>query len=893
MAKINDIKQAVDIVEVVDAYGIQLRPKGQEFVGLCPFHADSKPSLNVNRKKQVFLCPVCDTKGDVFDFVMQKEGCTIQEAAERLQGKQYTQHVQQNIKRGAAQEWVQVQPTAAPGQIVHHQHGRPAVVWQYVDEAGKLLGLICRFNTEGGKEIIPYTYRKNEAGRTAWMFRGFDRPRPLYALQAIAAQKTKIVILTEGEKTADAAQRLFPKAVVSCWQGGAKAYSAANWLPLKGRKVIMWPDADAPGIEAMRGAAQLLAEKGITTDVKIVLPPDGVAKGWDLWDAEAEGWDAERAKAWALANLHDPADTALNRYHNAAAEAQNLALVAISAAHQAVTPPAQEKAAEVQPKQDSAANNRYFEVLGFVKDGTSQKFAFYVKAAKIVVQYGAAGLASKSNLLTLAPMDYWEYEYPSAKRGGGFNLDMAIQVMISIANSRGVFGARLLRGRGAWYDEGRIVLHLGGHLNVQGMPVPLGEIRSRYVYEAGEAMDIITTNPLETAKAVRLMEVARLLNWDRDINAYLLVGWCVIAPFCGALRWRPHIWLTGGAGTGKSWVFREIIRRLLGSACLAVQSETSEAGLRQMLGSDAIPVVFDEAEGETRHALERMEHVLALMRAASTSDGGIVAKGTAFGRGQTFETRSCFACASINSPVTLQADRTRVTNLVLTEPDPETKAGRWAKLQELYATVITEEFVHGLHARTLRLLPTILKNADVFGAAAAALLGQQRIGDQLGGMLAGAYSLHRTDEVDYQTAMEFIQGKDWREEITIQDTKDEFHLLATLAEKLVRVDGMDGGTAERNLGELVRIAAGLELDSRMTLDAAQTRLKRIGFKIEKDFLMVSTTSESMRAWMRDTAWAKNYHRTLARLEGAEMVASARFASGIQSRAVKVPLTYFK
>ena len=52
-----------------------------------------------------------------------------------------------------------------------------------------------------------------------WQWRGFDKPRPLYNLPAVAARPKATVIVVEGEKTADAAGRLFPHAVATTWQG--------------------------------------------------------------------------------------------------------------------------------------------------------------------------------------------------------------------------------------------------------------------------------------------------------------------------------------------------------------------------------------------------------------------------------------------------------------------------------------------------------------------------------------------------------------------------------------------------------------------------------------------------------------------------------------------------
>ena len=59
------IREAVDIVDLVGSY-MALRRAGKGFVGLCPWHDDSRPSLQVNPERQTYRCWVCDVGGDVF-----------------------------------------------------------------------------------------------------------------------------------------------------------------------------------------------------------------------------------------------------------------------------------------------------------------------------------------------------------------------------------------------------------------------------------------------------------------------------------------------------------------------------------------------------------------------------------------------------------------------------------------------------------------------------------------------------------------------------------------------------------------------------------------------------------------------------------------------------------
>jgi DNA primase len=77
------VRQAVDIVDLVGSY-VQLRRQGRNFVALCPWHDDSRPSLQVNAERQSFKCWVCDIGGDVFSFVMKAEGIEFREALEML-----------------------------------------------------------------------------------------------------------------------------------------------------------------------------------------------------------------------------------------------------------------------------------------------------------------------------------------------------------------------------------------------------------------------------------------------------------------------------------------------------------------------------------------------------------------------------------------------------------------------------------------------------------------------------------------------------------------------------------------------------------------------------------------------------------------------------------------
>ncbi|MCL5279703.1 MAG: DNA primase [Planctomycetes bacterium] len=82
-AAINRVQQANDIVDVIGEH-VSLKKTGRELIGLCPFHEDHRPSMNVNPVKQIFKCFACGAGGDVLKFIQMREGLTFPQAIERL-----------------------------------------------------------------------------------------------------------------------------------------------------------------------------------------------------------------------------------------------------------------------------------------------------------------------------------------------------------------------------------------------------------------------------------------------------------------------------------------------------------------------------------------------------------------------------------------------------------------------------------------------------------------------------------------------------------------------------------------------------------------------------------------------------------------------------------------
>lgn len=77
------VQQATDIVRLIGEQ-VALRPKGKEFAGLCPFHDDKNPSMQVSPAKQIYKCFSCGAGGDAYSFVMNYHKMSFPEAIKHL-----------------------------------------------------------------------------------------------------------------------------------------------------------------------------------------------------------------------------------------------------------------------------------------------------------------------------------------------------------------------------------------------------------------------------------------------------------------------------------------------------------------------------------------------------------------------------------------------------------------------------------------------------------------------------------------------------------------------------------------------------------------------------------------------------------------------------------------
>jgi len=181
----------------------------------------------------------------------------------------------------------------------HIDYGEPSVKYTYRDESGDVLFFVCRYDPAGErKQFIPFSY--TSAGN--WVRKMWPAPRPLFGLELLSGdygkRGEKSIMIVEGEKAAIAARMLVGDNYdVVTWHGGGNAVDKADWSPIYGKRILIWPDADEPGRMCALKLAGILVDK--VKSVKILNLPETMFDGWDAADAISEGWTWDKFKLWA------------------------------------------------------------------------------------------------------------------------------------------------------------------------------------------------------------------------------------------------------------------------------------------------------------------------------------------------------------------------------------------------------------------------------------------------------------------------------------------------------------------------------------------------------------------------------------------------------------------
>lgn len=697
--------------------------------------------------------------------------------------------------------------------------------WAYHDPAGNIIAYVVRFDTPTGKDIIPLRYIDGK-----WKWKGWAKPakNPLFNQHKLAARPGDAVLVVEGEKTAQAAEKLFPELVVTTAQGGAKKFPFADWSPIDGRDLILWPDADRSGRSAMEYLkARFPKARMVDTS--------GLPDKWDLADPVPDGV--------SLRGLLDGSAS--------------------------------------QPAQVIVDERIPYRPLGHDEDGFHY-LSFRTGRVETIRDIEHTEL----RLQCLAPDSHWTQRGYYQERGTGVDWKAVAKLLMEQQFAQGTYDPDMIRGRGCWLEGTTIVYHAGNALIVDGQRKGLEEHKTRWIYPARPAISIDVSNPLTAQEIEPFVELCDLLPWRSPGTGWMLSSICFLAPVCGALDWRPSAWLKGVSGSGKSWTQANVISRTIGP-CVNALSTTSAAGIRQALGLDALPVLFDECEAKDPTSVQRIAGVLELLRQASSETGGSIYKGTPSGTANKYKTRSIFIFSSIASAAVESADESRIAQLEYRKRQDEGGRQDFARVKKIAETTVSQpDWCLRLNAAAILKAPLIRDSAMVFLQAITEVCGDARKGQQYGTLAAGRWAMLHSAVPTMEEAKTWASTMDWENlGAGSQTDSDQSRATDVLLQARCELIDNDGRPHRLSVGEALDIYFRNDDREGFALDA----LMRMGIHPMRSTQTVDIAdrhSDLARIFER-TQFCGKWREYFSRLDGA--VASFFRPRGSKVlRAIRIP-----
>lgn len=796
-----------------------------------------------------------NTGGDLIDLIVGMRGCSKREAAEeivRMSGRfvEDNRPARATAKKEKQRDKFPPQIPAPESSLkslnsaigadwARERYGDPVKGWTYRNADGGIVFCTVRYEKRKddgtvAKDVVPFYYATDGHWHNG---SPLESGRPLFKLDQVArADRSVPILVVEGEKCASVD---VPGYLVVTWSQGTASVSKTDWAPLEGRDVIIWPDADnqfdkygklipwneQPGMKAATAIAKRLPGSRVLD----VSEKAKIKNGWDIADAVAEGVDPVAFIAGAL-------------------------------------PPV------------SGDSGRPDDGLPFVVLGHDSAAHYFMRRDSRIIFQVSRGSFNAIKALEIAPMSFWAIDF-SSKTDGIRAVDI-YDYLVGLSVSAGSFDQTKVRGAGVWRDKDGIVLNDGQRLILpDGTVRGYDENRSEYTYIRSAVRFGAMAGPESTDDDGRaLEELFKAQSWTDPAMAPLAMGWSLIAPFGGMLKWRPHIWITGRKGSGKSYMLENLIAPLCGPFAHRGSGKDTEAGIRRSLNMDARPVILDEMEPKSAKAREKIGSLLDLARNASSDGSGVITiGGGADGGAVTFVIRSCFAFASVQVPDEDAAVASRIIRMELrAEID---QAAKFRRCAELYSDCMQDP---GRFTRRIyRALPRILSDVEWIRSAYLGIFGEQRRVDQVAPLLAAAWAAQSSETIqDSDNGREWVARWIGRLAATAgESVEDEDAVIRHLISAQVRND--DGKTrtvAEWMIGANANGDEGNEgeLLSRNGIRLMEYNGKRI--------VAISIDNQHVRRILSGTAYESGYGAQLRRNKLCVLESKVvRFACG-QSRA---------
>ena len=494
---------------------------------------------------------------------------------------------------------------------------------------------------------------------------------------------------------------------------------------------------------------------------------------------------------------------------------------------------------------------------------------------------------TENMLKTVCGVDWCEFYYtdPLPEKGQNpFDYKGLTAIIMKACQDKGLYKQSRERRLGVWPAADGKGLRINGRelWQEQGKCLHRGLIDGD-IYPAGGDIGFGPDTPLASQKEVnRILLAFNSLEYRQDLVPEMMLGWFACSVTAAALKRRPHIYLTGEAGIGKTTILN-LMRNLLGPLAYTATGPQSMASFYQSLNNTTRAVILDEFEADSASRSNRDTLEIARQSySLSVEDGGIQ-RGSVSGGPKSYRFFSPFFAAGVLPARLDEADRSR---WVVVEATGQRK--------DLASSNLTEEEARNLGARlaatVIRRWSLVQESLQTLREAVMISGGDGRIADTVGPLLAGYWTLVSDKPASLDDALTLVGLANIEQRIEQREEKDKFRCLEVLLTKVYSLPVVEGNYLAQVSLSLAEAFQKICANPTNCLEL-QNRLAQLGLRVSykddawKVFIANSPDHQELRKIFRGTKWQNGgWSMTLRRLAGGEE--STQRLSG-SSRPVKV------
>lgn len=471
---------------------------------------------------------------------------------------------------------------------------------------------------------------------------------------------------------------------------------------------------------------------------------------------------------------------------------------------------------------------------------------------------------TETELLKLAPLSQWQTMFPN-KSPSGVDWLRARDFLFGDCISKGIFTPKKIRSIGVWQEDKEIIVHLGDRLwsSARGT-LPLIGAGFESFYELRETQPDIHPTPLTAKESEPLQKLANKLSVEKN-HGPMLVGWLASAILGGLLKWRPHVWLTGEQGSGKTTALNDLIFHLIGSSSVTLQGGSSEPALRRETRFKSCPVIFEEFESMSKKDLEAVEACVSFIRQASSDSIGGVVKASGESGTIAYVARFSACIASIKTELRLEQDKARFTVIDFIKGKTP-----WDEIKPLYGAISSREWAARYRSRIIHKAQDFLQAIEVLKDV---MPGAQRFKDQHAPLWAGWWITQSDSPLTPQDAKDMLSF--WLE----NDPDSLQPIISDQTEADECLEFLKTNMIDMPRGESVTVAEAIKAGIKTDISKPyREALENVGMKVDAIQSRVhirANTAQLKRIFSQEPRW-RNWTQALSRIAGAEKNKTTRY-----------------